>query len=432
MKKRIKFISILILCICFLPTILYSQINPLLDSNLRDIFFIDEDYGWVVGSNGVIIRTTNAGENWIGNNTPYNEYYASVFFVSRYLGWTITTYNNRVYLTTDGGHTWGLIATLNDPNIYLQDIFFINDSTGFICGSDQVIQKTTDYGYNWQEISGSFYGSSVIEFVNENYAWIGAFNSVKKTTNGGGSWVSIDLLTYAFFVTEISLLDQNNGFLIGYGWDNLGTDYNIFISTNTGGSNLYYKTFYTPLWDIHFNTTSDGWIAGPTMYKTVDGGQNWITLNPALKKFVFKGNKSWGINFNNEIMFSDDGFETATMQFSFTVGVENETSGFKFELSQNYPNPFNPITKIKFQIPDQVRNDSRLVTLKVYDVLGNEIATLVNEEKQPGTYEVEFNSHSGEGRNLPSGVYFYQLRIGGPETSSGQKNIQTKKMVILK
>jgi photosystem II stability/assembly factor-like uncharacterized protein len=168
MKKKIKFISILFLCICFLPTILYSQINPLLDSNLRDIFFIDEDYGWVVGSNGVIISTTNAGENWIVNNTPYNEYYASVFFVDRYLGWTVTTYNNRVYSTTDGGYTWELISTLNDPNIYLQDIFFINESTGFICGSDQIIQKTTDFGYNWQEISGSFYGSSVIEFVNEN------------------------------------------------------------------------------------------------------------------------------------------------------------------------------------------------------------------------------------------------------------------------
>jgi flagellar hook assembly protein FlgD len=73
-----------------------------------------------------------------------------------------------------------------------------------------------------------------------------------------------------------------------------------------------------------------------------------------------------------------------------------------------------------------------LVKLRVYDVLGNEVATLVNEEKSAGTYEVEFNRHSDEGRNLPSGVYFYQLKIGGPETSSRQGFIETKKMVILR
>jgi hypothetical protein len=65
-----------------------------------------------------------------------------------------------------------------------------------------------------------------------------------------------------------------------------------------------------------------------------------------------------------------------------------------------------------------------VVTLKVYDILGREIATLVNEEKPAGEYEVEFNSHSGEVRNLPSGIYFYQLQAGD--------FISTKKMILLK
>jgi endonuclease/exonuclease/phosphatase family metal-dependent hydrolase len=109
-----------------------------------------------------------------------------------------------------------------------------------------------------------------------------------------------------------------------------------------------------------------------------------------------------------------------------------------FELHQNYPNPFNPSTKIKFTIPS-VETTRRVVftTLKVYDVLGNEVATLVNEEKPVGEYEVEFNSYSDGGQNLSSGVYFYQLRVVGPESSSpngkaGQEMIQTKKMVYLK
>ena len=91
----------------------------------------------------------------------------------------------------------------------------------------------------------------------------------------------------------------------------------------------------------------------------------------------------------------------------------------KFYLAQNYPNPFNPSTKIRFTI-----SDLRFTILKVYDVLGNEIATLVNEEKPAGEYEVEFSSHSGEGRNLSSGIYFYQLRAGS--------FIQTKKMILLR
>jgi hypothetical protein len=112
-----------------------------------------------------------------------------------------------------------------------------------------------------------------------------------------------------------------------------------------------------------------------------------------------------------------------------TVGVEDEENPIAsdFKLEQNYPNPFNPTTSIQYSISSR-----QFVTLKVYDVLGNEIATLVNEEKPAGEYEVEFNGHSDKGQNLPSGVYFYQLIVKGPEINSGQAIIQTKKMVLLK
>jgi len=86
----------------------------------------------------------------------------------------------------------------------------------------------------------------------------------------------------------------------------------------------------------------------------------------------------------------------------------------EFELSQNYPNSLNPGTKIKYQIPKL-----SFVTLKVYDVLGNEITTLVNEEKVIGNNEVEF-----DGTGLPSGIYFYKLQVGS--------FVETKKMVLMK
>ena len=92
-----------------------------------------------------------------------------------------------------------------------------------------------------------------------------------------------------------------------------------------------------------------------------------------------------------------------------------------FHLCQNYPNPFNLSTRIQYSV-----NSTQNVTLKVYDLLGREVATLVNEEKPAGEYEVEFNTNrrSGEVRNLTSGIYCYQLKTGD--------YIATKKMVLLK
>ena len=110
---------------------------------------------------------------------------------------------------------------------------------------------------------------------------------------------------------------------------------------------------------------------------------------------------------------------------SLMVTSANENFNIKtFKLEQNYPNPFNPSTKIKYAIPianNPLQGGVRggLVQLKVYDVLGNEVATLVNKNQQPGNYEVEFNA-----ANLSSGVYFYQLKSG--------EFIQTKKMILMK
>jgi hypothetical protein len=94
----------------------------------------------------------------------------------------------------------------------------------------------------------------------------------------------------------------------------------------------------------------------------------------------------------------------------------------EYQLYQNYPNPFNPVTSIRYAVSSR-----QFVSLKVYDVLGNEVSTLVNGEKSTGSYTVDFNASK-----IPSGVYFYQLRIGGPEMNSGQGFVDTKKMLLLK
>jgi len=93
----------------------------------------------------------------------------------------------------------------------------------------------------------------------------------------------------------------------------------------------------------------------------------------------------------------------------------------EFSLSQNYPNPFNPSTIIKYSIPvvDAYHASTTNVVLKIYDILGREVATLVNKEQKAGNYQVEFNAN-----NLPSGVYYYQLKSGS--------FVDTKKMILMK
>ena len=96
------------------------------------------------------------------------------------------------------------------------------------------------------------------------------------------------------------------------------------------------------------------------------------------------------------------------------LGVDEYEYPVSFSLGQNYPNPFNPVSRISYSLPYP-----SLVKLKVFDLLGNEIATLVNEEQSAGKYEIEFN-----GSNLASGIYFYRI-IAGDYTA-------VKKMLLLK
>ncbi|MBK6538948.1 MAG: T9SS type A sorting domain-containing protein [Ignavibacteria bacterium] len=108
--------------------------------------------------------------------------------------------------------------------------------------------------------------------------------------------------------------------------------------------------------------------------------------------------------------------------YAVNIQVNGNSVPDKFELYQNYPNPFNPVTHLEFGI-----SDWGFVLLKVYDVLGNEVRTLVNENKPAGRYEVIFN---GEG--LPSGVYFYKLVVRSSNTKKSGDFRDIKRMVLVK
>jgi hypothetical protein len=155
-----------------------------------------------------------------------------------------------------------------------------------------------------------------------------------------------------------------------------------------------------PLFDDNLSTN---WIAGFRIQKINDGGFVYIAGRP--------------YRYDNSSSYQNYNYIIDNWLNFIPVNVDDETpagSVNTYKLFQNYPNPFNPSTKISYSIPE-----TDLVTLKVYDVLGNEVATLVSENKPVGSYEIEF-----DGSELTSGVYFYRLQAGS--------FIETKKMILMK
>ena len=177
-------------------------------------------------------------------------------------------------------------------------------------------------------------------------------------------------------------------------WVNIDLPY----TNNNGGTMVAGSPEWTDVVSIQFD------IVDPNLSANL----SWLTMSPF-----------WGIyDADNSTLWETGEFE------DYPTSVESVSElPTKYDLSQNYPNPFNPSTKIKFTIPSGGTQHGVPVQLKVYDILGNEVATLVDEEKNPGVYEVEFSTSSGIS-NLSSGIYIYRI-----ESSDF---VNTKKMILLK
>jgi len=219
-----------------------------------------------------------------------------------------------------------------------------------------------------------------------------------KSTNGGLNWSAVkrvnnDPAGKEQFFTWMTI-DQVTGYLY-FVWydrrnytDNLTTD--VYMARSTDGG----ETF------TNFMVSSTPFVPnGSTFF----GDYNGITAHNGRVRPIWT-------------RLSGGALSIWTAIVDFPTGVENNITNIpsKYELNQNYPNPFNPVTNIKFNIPE-----AGFTTLKVYDILGNEVATLINEKRDAGSYEVNFS-----GERLSSGVYYYKLTSGS--------FTDTKKMIMIK
>jgi hypothetical protein len=199
------------------------------------------------------------------------------------------------------------------------------------------------------------------------------------------------------------------------------------VSTTNGGDN--WKCLALTYWGVPFScsfrTRDEGWVTlgyVPDFLITTDGSRSWNEVVTPDSSFIYDVAFT---DYRNGFCVGDSGVIYKFNYQSVNISKVEILIPADFKLYQNYPNPFNPSTKIKFDIANNPLlrgvGEARGVytQLKIYDITGREISTLVNEQLSPGTYEVTF-----DGSNIPSGIYFYQLKTN---TYS-----ETKKMLIIK
>jgi photosystem II stability/assembly factor-like uncharacterized protein len=325
---------------------------------------------------------------------------------------------------------------------------FVGEESG-----NKKLYRSNDNGENWTEFINLITNDNPIRSLvinSDNYLFAGSYGSgIFRSTDDGESWIQINNGLTSLLITALAI-NSNNDIFAG----TLGSG--IFCSTdngenwilkNNGLNNGFIKCIIINGDDYIFAGTNDGlffssnfgdnWLERSNgllskivnslainstnmillgsfdgVYRSIDNGEYWDSRNSGLTDNFISS-----LTYNsNDVAFAGTMGDGVFRSINSTTSIEIEENNIpsSYTLSQNYPNPFNPITKISYQLPTAAH-----VEIKVFDVLGNEVANLVNEEKPAGSYELQF-----DGNGLTSGIYFYQLKAGD--------YIVTKKMILLK
>ncbi len=395
-----------------------------LDNNLYASNFGFSDYP---GSG--IFFSSNYGNSWINDDSGLTTTKIDCLAADKnthriYAG----TYGGGVFYKDFVNNPW---IPVNNGLSELNVVSLAVDSNSIYAGMFlDGIFTSIDGGQNWTNTFGVGRIYKIAVGTNIIYALqASTFGQPKrwiwKSTDKGLTWSNITLYRYPYLINTI-IANGNNVF-----WGN--TD-GIYRSTNKGvnwvktmsgigtsDTNISALSFYNN--NIVAGTTSG------KVYLSTNNGDSWSTINDGFPNdryvqcFAVNNNILYAGLFYNSV-WRYGGLTNSTI---ISANVPKE-----FVLFQNYPNPFNPVTKIKFSIPSNVKSETSnnnppftkggqggFITLKIYDIIGREISTIINQQLQPGTYEVTF-----EGSKYSSGVYFYKIETEG--------FTDVKRMILLK
>lgn len=423
-------------------------VTDLLVRSNGDLFAGVGSFNWPNTAGG-IRKSTDDGQTWQNVSSAYtcrtieeafNGYlYASIWYYPQ---------NEGLYRSTDGGTVW-LGPSFSVPSG--NNIFSIAVKEGtpdyfVFVGTREGVFRSTNSGSTFQSSSNGLPQNSWvrdIEIDSSGVVAVATTNGVFISINNGDSWIPAigipptDTTVFLAFDYPLNSIE--------------GGDVRLNVGTQNGSiyeafSNNQYLTCTLlaifggevsgiAVWALKslnekrhgVATFGDGFYSTSNPNKGFTKENGGLPQNPKLSALT------------GRVVLP----RTADERVDMYVGVyDNAVGGAKiykssyiptnidedftlvtdFQLNQNYPNPFNPSTVISWQSPVGIHQ-----TIKVFDVLGNEVATLIDEYKPAGKYEVEFSAVA-----LPSGVYFYQLRAVDPSTGSGQVYVNTKKMLLLK
>ncbi|MGD8782149.1 MAG: YCF48-related protein [Ignavibacteria bacterium] len=402
----------------FLSSLNYSQWR-IIDTGIKtyflDITFADSENGWALGDKA-IMHTCDGGETWINQKEIDSLKYRQIVFLDNQVGFAL---GYGILRTTDGGVNWNIYNVF--PEKYYMTVSFCNDSTGLMIAAKEenekiykFVLKTHNRGLSWDTllIKNDIIRFSDIAFADSSTGYImgsvGLDNFspiyIYKSNDGGNNWDSISVFDGAHTL----VLSAVNKDTLWAGWFGFAKSFDGGFTWNSNyeiinGDPPYYgqPRFY----DFYQVNGKKGYAAIVITKKTAnfhlcyteDGGTGWTILD------IPADFKPRSVSSNGKYIFSGGLDGKILTNKSTTVGIQDETDfDLSFELYQNYPNPFNPSTVISWQLAESIN-----VNLKVYDILGRKIKTLVNTYQTAGKHEVLF-----DGSNLPSGIYIYRISAG--------------------
>lgn len=387
------------------------------DSSVDSLF-----YSIGVGSNGKIVRSTgrtNIVFQQVTSGTTQDLNSVRLSNNSYQNNVAVAGNNGTVLVSSNTGLSWITKTPVTSANLNAIDhnywLFAVGDNGTILFASEMftgsLVSRTSGTTRNLR-------GVSISSVSNQRIIVVGDKGTILRSTDTGFNWENVSIPDTTFNFYAISQRNANT-MQSGDRFVAVGSGGKIYKSTDIGATWQQKSSGTTnTLRSVYFLTLDSGVTVGDngTIRLTTNGGETWFTdpffNSPSGRNYkyvscVHKQSNTFYAVSDTAYFVSDD---------PVIAGINNistEAPG-EFYVSQNYPNPFNPATKLKFQLPK-----SGQVKLTVFDVLGKELETLVNEELLAGTYEYEWN-----GISRPSGVYFYRLEASG--------FTETRKMVLVK
>jgi photosystem II stability/assembly factor-like uncharacterized protein len=377
--------------------------------------FVDDKNGWFIECfPGRIWHTADGGGYWTKQKDSTAVWAYDIVFLNNQKGFVagknIPDYKGFIWKTQNSGNTWEEIA----PAPLMLKLFFIDSLVGFAAGDNEIL-KTINGGTSWHKTSidsGVFFTIWNIYFPDKRHGWAVGSNGIVidigiilNTVDGGETW-QVNLEEATATGLGLSFTDSLHGVVVGA---NPPFFSGTIMRTENGGKD--WDAQYLPcswLKDVVFTNDTTGWAVGEYgfIWKTMDRGKNWIKIESGttndLNRIVFIDNGKTGFIFGNKnTLLRYDASQDRVEDKAISISPE------KIELYQNYPNPFNGETNITYRMMS-----SASIVLKVFDVNGKEVVTLVEGFQSSGFHNVKWNGKDKTGKEVGSGIYLSSFKSG--------------------